>query len=178
MAALGAEPGRLEIIIGQLVNLFSGGRPIRMAKRTGEMVTLDELLAEVGKDPARYFFLMRSTDTSLDFDIELAKTETAENPVYYVQYAHARICSILRHAADHDLSPAGSKADFSLLDHEAELALLRELAEAPSVIRRAARNRAPYRLTKYLQDVATLFHQFYHQCRVVSEDRRLSETRL
>src|SRR3989304_9986957 len=113
MAALGAEPGRLEIIIGQLVNLFSGGRPIRMSKRTGEMVPLEELLAEVGKDPARYFFLMRSTDTALDFDIELAKSSTAENPVYYVQYAHARICSILRHAVEQGLGPAGPEAGFA-----------------------------------------------------------------
>ncbi len=178
MTALGAGPGTLEIIIGQLVSLFSGGRPIRMSKRTGEMVTLEELLAEVGKDAARYFFLMRSTDTALDFDIELAKSETAENPVYYVQYAHARICSILRHAAEQGQAPAGAKADFARLDHPAELALLRELAEAPSVIARAAANRAPYRLTKYLQDTAALFHQFYHQCRVVTEDEELSKARL
>ncbi|MDP1808828.1 MAG: arginine--tRNA ligase [Actinomycetota bacterium] len=178
MAALGAEPGSLEIIIGQLVSLYSGGRPIKMSKRTGEMVTLEELLAEVGKDAVRYFFLMRGTDTALDFDIELAKSETAENPVYYVQYAHARICSILRHAAENDLAPAGTGADLALLDHQAELALLRELAEAPSVIMRAAANRAPYRLTKYLQDVAGLFHQFYHQCRVVSDDEKLSVARL
>ena len=178
MAALGAESGSLEIIIGQLVSLYSGGRPIRMSKRTGEMVTLEELLAEVGKDAARYFFLMRSTDTALDFDIELAKSETAENPVYYVQYAHARICSIVRRAAEQGLAPAGTEADFALLSHQAELALLRELAEAPSVIMRAAANRAPYRLTKYLQDVAALFHQFYHQCRVVSDDKQLSEVRL
>lgn len=178
MTALGAEPGTLEIIIGQLVSLYSGGRLIKMSKRTGEMVTLDELLAEVGKDAVRYFFLMRSTDTALDFDIELAKSETAENPVYYVQYAHARICSILRRAEEEGLAPAADNKGFTLLEHEAELALLRELAEAPSVIMRAARNRAPYRMTKYLQDVAGLFHRFYHQCRVVSDNEELSEARL
>lgn len=178
MAVLGAEPGTLEVIIGQLVSLYSGGRPIKMSKRTGEMVTLEELLAEVGKDAVRYFFLMRSTDTSLDFDIELAKSETAENPVYYVQYAHARICSILRRAAENGLASGETGADLGLLEHPSELALLRELAEAPSVIMRAAANRAPYRLTKYLQDVAGLFHQFYHQCRVVSDDEKLSVARL
>jgi arginyl-tRNA synthetase len=177
-AGLGIESDRLEIIIGQLVNLYSGGRPIRMSKRTGEMVTLEELLAEVGKDAARYFFLMRSTDTALDFDIELAKSHTAENPVYYVQYAHARICSVLRLAADSDMRPAGPSADLSLLTEEAETALLRELADAPSVIRRAAAARAPYRLTKYLETVAAAFHQFYHQCRIVSDDRELSLARL
>lgn len=178
MAALGYEAGRLEIIIGQLVNLFSGGKPIRMSKRTGEMVTIDELLAEVGKDPARYFFLMRSTDTPLDFDIELAKSRTSENPVYYVQYAHARICSILRHAGEQDLSPGGLEAELGLLSDRAEMDLLRHLANAPAIIRRAAVARAPYRLTKYLEDVAAAFHQFYHQCRVVTDDRALSEARL
>lgn len=178
MTALGAEPGTLEIIIGQLVSLYSGGRPIKMSKRTGEMVTLEELLTEVGRDAVRYFFLMRGTDTALDFDIELAKSETAENPVYYVQYAHARICSILRHATEQSLVPAGTDADLAVLDHQAEVALLRELAEAPSVIMRAAANRTPYRLTKYLEEVAALFHQFYHQCRVVSDDKGLSEARL
>lgn len=178
MAALGADPGCLEIIIGQLVNLYTGGRQIKMSKRTGEMVTLEELLSEVGPDPARYFFLMRSTDTALDFDIELAKSETAENPVYYVQYAHARISSILRRAAEHDLWPAGATVDFKLLEHEAELALIRELADAPSVIARAAKYRAPYRLTAYLQEVATAFHHFYHKCRVVTDDRELSRARL
>jgi arginyl-tRNA synthetase len=177
-AGLGFESDRLEIIIGQLVNLFSGGRPIRMSKRTGEMVTLEELLAEVGKDAARYFFLMRSTDTSLDFDIELAKSHTAENPVYYVQYAHARICSVLRLAAESGMRPAGESADLSLLTEPAETALLRELADAPSVIMRAAAARAPYRLTKYLETVAAAFHQFYHQCRIVSDDKDLSLARL
>ncbi len=178
MEALGLEPDLLEIIIGQLVSLFSQGKSVRMSKRTGEMVTLDELLAEVGSDPARYFFLMRSTDTALDFDIELAKSQTSENPVFYVQYAHARICSILRHATEQGLSPAGKDANMSLLTHQAELALLRELAETPSIIARAAVARAPHRLTKYVEDIAGAFHQFYHQCRVVSEDKDISIARL
>ena len=178
MTALGLSPDLLEIIIGQLVSLFSQGKPVRMSKRTGEMVTLDELLAEVGSDPARYFFLMRGTDTALDFDIELAKSQTSENPVYYVQYAHARICSILRHASEQGISSVGKDAKMNLLTHQAELALLRELAETPSIVARAAQARAPHRLTKYLQDTAGAFHQFYHQCRVVSEDKDLSLARL
>ncbi|MCK4268417.1 MAG: arginine--tRNA ligase [Actinomycetia bacterium] len=178
MTAMGAGDNRLEIIIGQLVNLFSGGKAVRMSKRTGEMVTLDELLTDVGRDASRYYFLMRGTDTPLDFDIELAKSQTSENPVYYVQYAHARICSILRHAADQKLTPIGKKANFSLLAHESEMALMRELADAPSIIARAAAARAPHRLTKYSQDIAAAFHQFYHQCRVVSDDEDLSFARL
>ncbi len=178
MIALGLGPDLLEIIIGQLVSLFSQGKAVRMSKRTGEMVTLEDLLAEVGRDPARYFFLMRGTDTALDFDIDLAKSQTSENPVYYVQYAHARICSILRHATEQGLSLVGKGANMSLLTHQAELALLRELAETPSIIGRAAVARAPHRLTKYVEDVAGAFHQFYHQCRVVSDDKDLSLARL
>lgn len=178
VAALGYDADRLEIMIGQLVSLYSGGRPIRMSKRTGEMVTLEELLTDVGKDPARYFFLMRGTDTPLDFDIELAKSKTSENPVYYVQYAHARIASIIRHAAEQGLEPTVESADMSLLVEEAELKLLRQLADAPAVIAGAADRRAPHRLTKYLEGVAAAFHQFYHQCRVVGDDRELSLARL
>ncbi len=179
MSGFDVDPDRLEIIIGQLVNLFSGDRPIRMSKRTGEMVTLEELLSEVGRDAARYFFLMRGTDTALDFDIELAKSHTSDNPVYYVQYAHARICSLLRHAGEEGLGFEGNEElDLSLLVEEAELRLMRKLADAPSVVRRAAEVRAPHRLTTYLESVAAAFHQFYHQCRVVSDDRQLSLARL
>lgn len=178
MTALGAPEGSLEIIIGQLVNLFSGGRPIRMSKRTGEMVTLEELLTEVGKDPARYFFLMRSTDTPLDFDIELAKSRTSDNPVYYVQYAHARICSILKNAAKAGLEPVGEKADLNRLAADPELALLRMLAGWPMILNQAAAKRQPYRLTKFAEELASTFHFFYHECRVISEDKELSLARL
>ena len=178
LRGLGLDADRLEIIIGQLVSLFSGERPIKMSKRTGEMVTLEELLTDVGKDPARYFFLMRGTDTGLDFDIELAKSQTAENPVYYVQYAHARICSIIRHANEQGLTLPDREVDLSPLTEAAEMKLMRELADAPSVIARAAGARAPYRLTKYVEGVAASFHQFYHQCRVVTDDRKLSAARL
>lgn len=177
-AALGFNPEKLEIILGQLVNLFSGGRPVRMSKRTGEMVTLDELISEVGADAARFFFLMRSPDTTVDFDIELAKSETQENPVYYVQYAHARICSIISFAQEQGVSLNLDRADVSLLQAEAETDLLKLLADFPDFVKRAALARAPHRLTTYLQDLATAFHAFYHQCRVVTDNKELTQARL
>lgn len=174
VAALGF-PGQLEVIIGQMVNLFRNGEVVRMSKRTGEMVTFEELLDEVGPDAARYFFLRRSTDQSLDFDIGLAKQQTNENPVFYVQYAHARICSILRKAAGTDSDEVDALAarlvpqdtDLSLLAEDAELALVRKIAEFPDVASAAAEQRAPHRLTRYAEDLATAFHQFYTVCRVI-----------
>ncbi|MDI6844460.1 MAG: arginine--tRNA ligase [Anaerosomatales bacterium] len=186
-AALGF-PGQLEVIIGQMVNLFRNGEVVRMSKRTGEMVTFEELLDEVGADAARYFFLRRSTDQSLDFDIGLAKQQTNENPVFYVQYAHARICSILRKAAGEEgasdvdalaarLVPAD--VDLALLSEDAEIALLRKIAEFPEVAAGAAEQRAPHRVTRYAEDLATAFHQFYTVCRVVDpEAPALSAARL
>ncbi len=177
VAALGF-PGQLEVIIGQMVNLFRNGEVVRMSKRTGEMVTFEELLDEVGADAVRYFFLRRSTDQSLDFDIGLAKQQTNENPVFYVQYAHARICSILRKAADSDSDDVDALAarlvpedtDLSLLAEDAELALVRKIAEFPDVAAAAAEQRAPHRLTRYAEDLATAFHQFYTVCRVIDPD--------
>jgi arginyl-tRNA synthetase len=175
-AALG-HPGRLEVIIGQLVNLMRGGVQVRMSKRTGEMVTFEELIDEVGVDAARYFFLMRSTDTALDFDIALAKKKTQENPVYYVQYAHARISSIVRRAAEKGLAPRAD-ADTSLLVTDEELALVKELAHLPDLVALAAAQRAPYKLTGYAEAVAKAFHFFYTKRRVVTADEELSAARL
>ncbi len=190
VAALGHE-GKLTIVIGQLVNLFRGGEVVRMSKRTGEMVTFEDLLEEVGSDAARYFFLRRSTDQPLDFDIALAKEESAENPVYYVQYAHARICAILRKGVGADTSDttvdiaASAKAlvrddaPTHLLDSDPELALMRKLAEWPEVVEIAARQLAPHKLTRYAEDLAATFHQFYTQCRVVDPgDAELTAARL
>ncbi len=188
VAALG-HPGQLDVVIGQLVNLFRNGEAVRMSKRTGEMVTFEELVEEVGADAARYWFLRRSTDQPVDFDIELARQQSADNPVYYVQYAYARICSILRKAAqageddtfDADtlsarLSLAG--ADLEPLSQEAELALMRKLDEFPDVVEAAARDLAPNRIARYAEDLAATFHQFYTVCRVVSDDERLTAARL
>lgn len=177
--ALGYPADTLEVIIGQMVNLLRGGEPVRMSKRTGEMVTLEELLNEVGKDAVRYLFLMRSTDTALDFDIELAKEQTQKNPVYYVQYAHARICSILRYASEKGVKePDLAETDLKRLNHPSELDLLRKYAEFPEIIEAAALSRAPYQLTKYAEDLATLFHSFYTQCRVICDDQELTKGRL
>ncbi len=188
VAALG-HPGALEVVIGQLVNLFRGGEIVRMSKRTGEMVTFEELLDEVGADAARYWFLRRSTDQPVDFDIALAKEQSAENPVYYVQYAHARICSILRRAAGHEtdadiavgplvpeLIPPTVELDPLLED--SEFALVRKVAEFPEIVEVTARKREPHRLTRYAEDLAAAFHQFYTLCRVVSDDAALTSARL
>lgn len=179
MDAMGYGAEHLEIILGQLVKLYRGGEPVAMSKRTGDIVTLDELLEEVGADAARYFFLQRSSDSPLDFDIELAKRESPENPVFYVQYAHARICSILKYAGEAALDAAVSPAeDLELLETEAEMDLLRKLGELEEVVELCAERRTPHRLTGYAEDLASLFHVFYRDCRVVSDDERLSRARL
>jgi len=188
-SALGHE-GQLDVVIGQLVNLFRNGEAVRMSKRTGEMVTFEELLDEVGADAARYWFLRRSTDQPVDFDIELARQQSADNPVFYVQYAHARICSIIRKATGHELDEAPAlaaslaaefvpgDADLSPLTEDAELALMRRLSEFAEVVESAARDLAPHKLTRYAEDLAAQFHQFYTQCRVMTDDPALTTARL
>jgi arginyl-tRNA synthetase len=188
-SALGHE-GQLDVVIGQLVNLFRNGEAVRMSKRTGEMVTFEELLDEVGADAARYWFLRRSTDQPVDFDIELARTQSADNPVFYVQYAHARICSIIRKAAGEDMVTRHATikalaaefirgdADLILLTEDAELALMRKLSEFSEVVESAARDLSPHRLTRYAEDLAAAFHQFYTQCRVMTDDADLTAARL
>ena len=178
--ALGYPADKLEIIIGQLVSLYRAGEPVRMSKRTGEMVTLDEVIDEVGPDAARYFLVMRSSDTPLDFDLELAKKETADNPVFYVQYAHARICSILRLAEEQGHSLEGlDAADLSALGHEDERVLMLKLASYADEISGAAFAREPHRIARYAQDLAADFHAFYTNCRVLNpEDAALTRARL
>ncbi len=178
VAALGYEPDRLEVIIGQLVNLYRDGEPVRMSKRTGEMVTFEELLQEVGPDVARYLFLTRSTDSALDFDIELAKKQSQDNPVYYVQYAHARICSILKYAADQGAKSLGKNEAPVMLTEDAEMDLIKQLLSLRETVADAAALRAPYRLTKYAEETAAAFHYFYNKCRVVGDDETLTKARL
>ncbi len=179
MEAMGSGAEHLEVILGQLVKLFRGGEPVTMSKRTGEIVTLDELIEEVGVDAARYFFLQRSNDSPLDFDIELAKRESPENPVFYVQYAHARICSILRYAGESgaDLSDP-APGELELLQTEAEMDLLRKLAELEEIVEFCAERRVPHRLTGYAEDLASLFHAFYRDCRVITEDECMTRARV
>ncbi len=177
MRALGLDPERLTLLIYQMVTLKRGGEVVRFSKRTGEFITLREVLDEVGPDAVRFFLLTHAADSQMDFDLELAKEESEENPVYYVQYAHARVASILRYAEEIDYSDG----DLSLLTHEAELALLRQMVLLPDIVELAATSLAPHHLTYYAQDLASAFHSFYKQCRVVSsypEDMPLNKARL
>jgi len=179
MEALGYNPDRLDVVIMQLVRLFRGGEVVRMSKRTGTLITLDELVDEVGKDAARFFFVMRSPDSHLEFDLELAKKESQENPVYYAQYAHARICSILRQCAAQGIEmPRVQEVNLQVLKEKEEIELLRKLAEFPEEIRIAAKSLAPQRLPHYVLDLAGLFHSFYNHHRVLIEDQELRNARL
>jgi arginyl-tRNA synthetase len=177
--ALGEDPEHAEFIIGQLVNLTREGVPVRMSKRTGDFVTFDELLDEVGRDAARYLLVRQSVDSPLDFDIAQAVAQSQDNPVYYVQYAHARIASIIRYAEEQGtrLAPVEDVA-LEELQHPSEVDLLRAISEFPEIVEVAARLRAPHRLTRYAEDLAALFHAFYRDCRVVSEDASLTQARL
>lgn len=177
VTALGYPPDTLEVLIVQMVRLLRGGEQVRMSKRAGEFVTMAELLDEVGTDAARFFFLQRACESHLDFDLDLAKVQGNENPVFYVQYAHARIASILRQAKElgYNLSDDVPTAS---LQHPAELALLRRMADLPDEVASAALAREPHRLTYYAQDLAALFHAFYTECRVLGEEAELSQARL
>ncbi len=177
--ALGYDPDALQVLLMQLVRLFSGGEIVRMSKRTGQFITLEELIDEVGLDAARYFFIMRSADSHLDFDLDLARTQSNDNPVYYVQYAHARICSIFRQLAEQGRQvPKADSVDVELLREEAELALARRLADFPEEVALAARQLAPHRLTRYVHEVAGLLHSFYNIHRVITDDVALTDARL
>ena len=176
---LGYDPDKAEFILMQLVALFRGGEQVKMSKRTGEMISLDELLDEVGPDAARYTLLTRSTDTALDFDIDLVSSQSLDNPVYYVQYAHARIASILRFAEEQGVTMRPlDEVDLDVLQEETELGLLRKIAAFPERVALAANLRAPHRLTRYMEEVAAGFHRFYTACRVVTEDEELTQARL
>ncbi|MCI0693772.1 arginine--tRNA ligase [candidate division KSB1 bacterium] len=177
MEALGYEKDSFQVRIIQQVNLLRGGEVVKMSKRAGNIIEMAELIDEVGADAARYFFLVRKLDTPMDFDIDLAKKQTDENPVYYVQYAHARVCNILAHAADKGISLA-EHYDLSLLKTPEELAVLKKLAEFPEAVSKAAQFLEPNRITLFLQELAATFHHFYHDHRVVSEDAALTQARL
>jgi len=177
--ALGEDPEHCEFLIGQFVHLTRGGESVKMSKRTGEAITFDELLDEVGVDAARYHFLRVSMDQTLNFDLEAVVQQSQDNPVYYVQYAHARIASILKHAAEQGVTIAPIETvALEELQHESELDLLRKLGEIPEAVEVAARRREPHRMTRFAEDLASLFHSFYRDCRVVSEDEALTQARL
>lgn len=187
--ALGYDPDALTVVIMQLVRLYRGGEIVRMSKRTGRYITLDELVEEVGRDAARYFFVTRSADSHLDFDLDLAKEQSNDNPVYYVQYAHARICSIFRQYAKKSAAgedsfrteaevPSSFKVDLELLKKEAELALIRKLADFPEEVALSARTLGPHRIARYVHELAGLLHSFYNGHRVITEDPALTKARL
>jgi arginyl-tRNA synthetase len=175
---LGAAPDWLEVDIVGWVRLIERGKPISMSKRAGEFISLRELIEDVGKDVAKYFFLMRRANSPLDFDLDLARKQSDENPVYYVQYAHARISSVLRFAQGKGFRWKAEDADLSLLKSDAERTLMVHITFLPAVIEGAALRREPHRLTMYSQELAALFHQFYHDHKIVSEDRAISTARL
>ena len=167
-AAFGDDPDRnLEILIGQMVNLLRDGKPLRMSKRAGTVLTLEDLVEAVGADAARYALARYSMDSSIDIDLDLWSKQSQDNPVYYVQYAHARLASILRNAADLGIAPAGADFDPALLADPREGDLLRALAEFPRVVGQAAELREPHRIARYLEDTAASFHKFYDECRVL-----------
>jgi len=176
LKALGQDPEQLKVIICQLVTLRRGEEIVKVSKRSGDIITLQEVIEEVGSDACRFIFLSRSADSQMDFDMELAKRQSAENPVYYVQYAHARIASILRLAKQREIDC--SQGDVSLLTTEPELTLIRRLILLPEIVERVAVSLEPHHLPYYAQDLATVFHSFYKQCRVVSEDEALTKARL
>lgn len=179
MAALGVDPKRLEVVIMQLVRLTRGGETVRMSKRTGKAITLSDLLEDYSIDVARFFFNMRTAGSHLDFDLELAAEQSSENPVYYVQYAHARICSILKVLSEEGIKVKPyAEINPQLLEKPEELELLKKLAELPEEIKAAAISREPAKITRYVIELATAFHSFYNACRVKESNTELMDARL
>ncbi|AIQ61907.1 Arginine--tRNA ligase [compost metagenome] len=179
MASLGNDPDKLVVLIAQMVSLFQDGEKVKMSKRTGKAVTMEDLMDEVGIDAIRYFFTMRSMDSHLDFDMDLAVSTSNENPVFYVQYAHARVCSVFRQAEEQGVAlPDPAAVDFSKLSTEHEYALLRKIGELPSEIALAADGYAPHRLIRYVYELASLFHSYYKAERVITDDAAQTLARL
>jgi len=174
--ALQINPERLSIIISQMVTLKRWHELVRISKRTGDIITLSEVVNEVGADACRFIFLSRSADAQMDFDLELAKKESPENPVYYVQYAHARISSIMRLAQEKNIN--FENGDISLLNSEPEMALIRKIIQLPEIVEIIAQTLEPHHLAYYAQDLATVFHSFYKQCRVITENEDYTKARL
>ena len=177
MQALGINPDKLEIIIMQLVRLMKNGDVARMSKRTGEMITLSDLIDEIGVDAARFFFNLRQAGSHLEFDMDLAVAQNSDNPVFYVQYAHARIASILRSLAAENITPSND-ANLSLLTEKEETELITKIVSLPQEIAMCANSMEPSKLTRYALDLAALFHSFYNSCRVKCEDEKLMQARL
>ena len=178
ITALGYNPQDLQVILYQLVNLSREGKQISMSTREGKFVTLNEVIDEVGPDVCRFFFLMRGANSSLDFDLEIAKKQSPENPVYYIQYAHARICSIFKEAEKKNYSCRKKNIQLELLKEPEELELMKKLVFYPDIVQFCARKLEPHHQVIYLQDLAKNFHSYYNKFRVLSDDIALSQARL
>lgn len=178
IGALGHKPDKLEILLVQFANLYRGGQKVQMSTRSGSFVTLEDLRKEVGNDAARFFYILRKSEQHMDFDLDLAKSKTNENPVFYIQYAHARICSVFRQANEKGFESNLEDANLSLLTEEVEKNILRELSRYKSVIESAAIQYEPHQLAYYLRDLATQFHSYYNACTFILEDRDLTQARL
>ena len=177
LLALGYRDGTFEVNIIQQVNLLQDGEMVKMSKRAGKIIEMKELLDDVGKDVARFFFVARRTQSPLDFDLDLAKNTSEENPVYYVQYAHARICNIIKHAEERGVAfPESTRLE--LLGKKEEIDLIKKLLEFPDLVSKAARYLEPHRLPNYLQELAAVFHRFYHHHKVVTDDLELTGARM
>ncbi|MBP3264723.1 MAG: arginine--tRNA ligase [Acidaminococcaceae bacterium] len=177
MQCMGFKPEQLEILVLQMVRLLRDGQEVKMSKRTGQSVTLNELIDEVGTDAARFFFVMRSIDSQLDFDLDLAVKKSNDNPVFYVQYAHARICSSMRQVAEAGITVQG-KGNYRLLTEPVEVDLIKKLGEYPEMLAAAAKERAVQQVAHYVYDLAGLFHSAYNQCRILGVNEELQQARL
>ncbi len=177
LGVLGLDAHKIEVIIYQFVTLVRGGQEVKMSTRRANYVTLDELISEVGSDVTRFFFLVRSAGKHLDFDLDLAREASEKNPVFYLQYAHARICSILEKTRAVGFE-ADATADLTLLEHSTEVALIKQVVRFPQTLRAVAEDREPHRLAVYLREVAEAFSRFYHHCRIIGEARPLASARM
>jgi len=180
LTVLGDDADKLDVLLVQFAILYRGGEKAQMSTRSGEFVTLRQLRKEVGRDAARFFYVMRRCEQHLDFDLDLAKSQSADNPVYYVQYAHARICSVLRQAAERsiDVEPSSGDAHLERLEQDHEQALLRSLARYPEVVESAALNEEPHQLTHYLRELANDLHTYYNAHQFLVDDAGLRDARI
>ena len=176
--ALGHDPNKLEILLVQFANLYRGGSKVQMSTRSGSFVTLEDLRAEVGNDAARFFYILRKSEQHMDFDLDLAKSKTNENPVYYIQYAHARICSVFRQADEKEIELDVSQTNLALLTEEIEKGLLRELSRFKSDLESSAIQYEPHQLAYYLRDLSNHFHSYYNACKFIVDDKNLTQARL
>ena len=176
--ALGHSSNKLEVLLVQFANLYRGGSKVQMSTRSGSFVTLEDLRAEVGNDAARFFYILRKSEQHMDFDLDLAKSKTNENPVYYIQYAHARICSVFRQAVEKEIELNVDQANLSLLIEQTEKDILRELSRFKSVLESSAIQYEPHQLAYYLRDLSTHFHSYYNACKFIVDDKTLTLARL